>query len=106
MVAVGDVPLVCDTFDDTESSLQALCELICSTFNRSSVWRECDIGLLLPLCTHVIHMLHDIEGKACCTRISVALTCHVADTLAKAGVSKGNCRVTTVKELVDRFTLL
>ena len=103
MIAVCDIPLVCNAFDNTETSLQALRKLICRGFKRSSVKREVDVVHFLPLTAGGVHFFHYIERERCGGWVCVALSGHVLDTLVKSGVSEGNCGISAAEEIIYGF---
>ena len=65
MIAVGDISLIGYSRDNSESLLKALSELICGTLNRRAVNAECNIGVLRPYLTLLIHVFHNRKCKRC-----------------------------------------
>ena len=106
MVAVGDVALVRNAFDDTEAALEALGELVGGGLKRRAVQREIDVVLCFPFCALVIHVLHDGHGEGSSLGIGVAFARHVLAALVQTGISQADGGIAPVEERVDDFALL
>ena len=106
MIAVRDIALVRHARHNAESLLQAFCEFISRTLDWRSVNTESDVRLLFPLLTRIIHMLHNIQCKRRCFRISMGFACHVFHTFVQSCITERYCGISAVEQFVDRLALL
>ena len=81
VVAVSDVALVGNAWDNTKAALKCLSKLVGSGLKRSSVEGVIDILCFLPLGALIVHVLHNLECKWSCLFVSVAVTSHSLNAL-------------------------
>ena len=105
MIAVRDITLVCHARHNAKSLLETFCEFISRTLDWRSIDTESDVRLLFPLVTRIIHMLHNIQCKRCCFRISMGFACHVFHTFVQPCITERYCGISAVKQLVYRLPL-
>ena len=60
MVAIGDIALIRDAFDDAKTTLQTFTKLVRCRLKGCSIQAEVDIVLFLPGVALVVHMLHNL----------------------------------------------
>lgn len=106
MVAVGNVTLVCDAFNDAEALLEALGKLVGSGLDGRPIQAVVHILIGLPLLALVVHVLHDIQRELLGLGVSVAPAGHGLDTLIQTSVAQRDGGISVVEELVDGLTFL
>ena len=106
MVAVGDVVLICDAFDEPEALLEAFGKFIGGGFHRGAVDGVGDVFLRSPFAAFVIQLLHDGQGEFPALFRGVGDTEHADAHFIQAGIAEGNGAVVIEEELVDGLALL
>ena len=106
VIAVSDVAVVGDVWNDTKAALQAASKLVGGRLQGRTVQRVVDILGSLPLFAFVVHALHNGNRKGRCFWIGVRMTGHEARSFVQTCVTKRNGRVAIVKEFIDGLALV
>ena len=96
MIAVGDIVLIGNAWDDTKTLLQAFGELVSSRFQWSTVNRIADVLGRFPFLTLVIQLLHDSKGKVMSFWCSMRVAGHAYTHLMKTGIAKRDGGITII----------
>ena len=106
VVAVRDVVLICDAFDEAEAFLEAFGEFVGGRFHRGAVDGVGNVFLGSPFAAGVIQLLHDGHGEFPSLFRGVGDTEHADAHFIQAGIAEGNGAVVIEEELIDRLALL
>ena len=87
MIAVGDIILVRNAGDHTETLLQTLGKFIGSGFQRRTVKAEINMFFGLPCSSGLVEVLHHLQGKGCGGRVCVTLPGHILHALIEPGIA-------------------
>ena len=96
MITVGNIILICHTFNNAESLLQTLRKLVGRRFHRSPVYGIADVLRLSPLLTFIIQPLHHRKGERPCFRIGMGFSKHPHTHLIQSRISQRNRGITVV----------
>ena len=106
MIRIGDIVTIGHTLDDSEALLQALRKAVCCRLDRRSVKRVIDILGSFPLGGVLVELLHNLKAKLFAFALGKLLAVKSKYALPKTSVTKRDCGVTTIEEVVDLLALL
>ena len=88
MIAVCNIILIRNSWNDAKTLLETFGKLVCGGFHRSAIYRVADVLSCLPLGTFVIEALHNLQRKRTNLRVCMRLAVHSHAHLMETCISK------------------
>ena len=88
MIAVCNIILIRNSWNDAKTLLETFGKLVCGGFHRSAIYRVADVLSCLPLGTFVIEALHNLQRKRTNLRVCMRLSVHSHAHLMETCISK------------------